>query len=62
MTGELFVFGPTPLLAHVMNDLTGYGVFLTVLLFFAPTYAALIVGYRKLRKEMLSSDVGLAAT
>jgi hypothetical protein len=51
MTGELFVFGPTPLLAHLMNDLTGYGVFLTILLFFVPTFAALIVGYRKWRRE-----------
>lgn len=61
MTGELFVFGPTPLLAHLMNDLTGYGVFLTILLFFVPTFAALIVGYRKWRRESLGGNGGLVA-
>ncbi|RYH16828.1 MAG: hypothetical protein EON54_28105 [Alcaligenaceae bacterium] len=61
IAGEFFVFGPTPWLAPVMNDLKGFGTFLAVLLFVVPTYAALIVGYRKLRREMFDGDAGLRA-
>lgn len=62
MVGEFFVYDPTPWLAPVMNDLKGFGGFLAGALFFIPTYAALIVGYRKLRRETLGSDSGLATT